>query len=439
MTQQIFGRFFRAATKVVFFLLAINSCKKPDTLGLETLPDSDRLLGEFTDTITVQAHILREDSLNTVGLTFNVLGSHYDPIFGMTRASLFTQFRLSTSQPDFGTNVTVDSVVLSLAYAGYYSDIMKLGGIQSFNVYRVMESFHDSAYYSNDSIPCQKFPIGTYTGFVEAKTNIFINGTEEPPQLRIKLNDNFSAQLLQAATLSTDAGFLQQIKGFCIAPVSANLLPGQGTLAYINPASAYTKLTMYYSNDDTSGLSYNFIINSGTKRFSSFSHDYSLASEITAQFADSTLGTERIFLQAMSGLKAKITFPHLNELTAGEKKIAINRAELIFNIAENTYEKLSPAARLVLIKKDSDGKFKVLDDNLYETSEFTGGFYSSDNKNYVFNIPRHLQSLINDTASDKSVYLRVSGAAVSANRVVINGPGNADKPLKLKLTYTILD
>lgn len=430
-----------AMISLMAMIFIISSCKKADTIGLEVLPDDDRLEGSYTDTITLNAFTLREDSISTSGTTFHLLGSHNDPIFGYSKASIYTQLRLSAANPDFGTNPQLDSVVLSLAYAGYATDIMKLGGEQSFSVHRLLEDMIDTvSYYSNDSLSYQKLPLGTYSGFVKAKDSVYINGVSEPPQMRIRLSNSFGNEILSSTSLTSDENFLDVFKGFYITATTQNLLPGTGTLAYINPASTYTKMTLYYHNDDTTAaLLFNFVVNSSTKRFNNFEHDYSSAIDINAQLADTTLGVNGLYLQAMAGLKAKITFPYINNLQANGRKIAVNKAELIFSVSDNTTDRHSPPARLAIVKKGDDGVDKVIDDNIYESTDFVGGSYSSSNKRFSFNIPRHIQSLLNDTTADKSVYLRVTSAAVSGNRVVLNGTGNTDKPLKLRLTYTIID
>ncbi len=428
-------------TGLFLFILAFSSCKKADTIGLEVLPEEDRLEGVHTDSVTILAHIMVEDSLNTTGTPYHVLGSHNDPIFGLSKASIYTQVRPAALSPGFGTNPTIDSVVLSLAYAGYYADIMKLGGEQSFSVHRLLEGMNDTlTYYSDDTLDYQKLPLGTFTGLVETRDSVSINGVNEPPQMRILLNESFGQEILNSTSLSSDENFLADFKGFYITPATQNLSTGAGSLLYIDPESAYTKLIVYYHNDSVAAATpFNFVVNEITKRFNNFTHDYSNAFDINAQLADSTLGADKLYLQSLASLKAKITFPHLDNFLANGQEIAINKAELIFPVADNTTERLSPPSKMALVKKGSDGKDKFLDDNIYESPDFVGGFYNSTTEEFAFNIPRHMQSLLKDTTADKSIYLLVSFARTTGNRVIINGTQNADKPLKLRLTYTILE
>jgi hypothetical protein len=77
---------------------------------------------------------MTEDSIKTSSLFNNLIGNMYDPVFGKTYASVFTEFRLPTTNIDLGLTDTlfIDSVVLTLSYANTYGyeDVP-----QSFSVY----------------------------------------------------------------------------------------------------------------------------------------------------------------------------------------------------------------------------------------------------------------------------------------------------------------
>ena len=111
---------------------------------------------------------------------------------------------------------------------------------------------------------------------------------------------------------------------------------------------------------------------------------------------------------------------------------------LVFNISDGTTNRHSPPAGIVVLKKDNAGKLQTLDDLKYEPIDFFGGFYNSTEQSYSFNIPRHIQGLLKDTTADKTLYLNIRGYTY-ANRLVLNGTNDPTRPLKLKLTYTILD
>ncbi|HRR04571.1 MAG TPA: hypothetical protein P5215_04770, partial [Bacteroidales bacterium] len=67
---------------IIFSLLG---CKKEfDSIGLELQNDSQQLNNRFTDTTTLVAYSILEDSIITQNLNNSVLGYVNDPIFGRT-------------------------------------------------------------------------------------------------------------------------------------------------------------------------------------------------------------------------------------------------------------------------------------------------------------------------------------------------------------------
>ncbi|MDP6909624.1 MAG: hypothetical protein QF371_08965, partial [Flavobacteriales bacterium] len=78
--------------------------------------------------------------------------------------------------------------------------------------------------------------------------------------------------------------------------------------------------------------------------------------------------------------------------------------------------------------------------DFFEGSSHYGGSYDEANKEYVFNVARHLQSLLNAPEEpDYGLYILNSGNAVNARRGIFNGPEHPDKPMTLRLTYTAIE
>ena len=73
-----------------------------------------------------------------------------------------------------------------------------------------------------------------------------------------------------------------------------------------------------------------------------------------------------------------------------------------------------------------------------------GGTYDAANKTYSFNIARYVHELLYEGRSNDGLYLIVpnnlltSGSVVSANRVVLGGPGHSTLGMKLNIIYTEL-
>ncbi|HEY4799203.1 MAG TPA: DUF4270 family protein, partial [Bacteroidia bacterium] len=223
------NKFVRYFTIAAFIAFAF-SCKKktPENIGLPLLPGTDLLNAQYTDTLTLVAHTVKDDSL----LMFNpynkpalqLLGNMNDPIFGITKASIFTQFALSVTNPAFGTNPLLDSAVLSFAYYTNRSyGNLSSSSPQKFDVYELSESLnYDSTYYSNklkQYYTTQQ--IGSTTVVPDIKDSVLVGTPPKlPPQLRIKLSkvmfQNFLDNPTYTSTYAGDVNFQNVFKGIYV-------------------------------------------------------------------------------------------------------------------------------------------------------------------------------------------------------------------------------
>ena len=103
----------------------MGNCKKPEDIGLDTLPSGDLLFTDFCDTATVESYTIPEDSLRADDLSRIVFGSISDTSYGSTQVAYYGQILLSSTPnliADSTQSYGADSLVLSLAYAGWYGD-----------------------------------------------------------------------------------------------------------------------------------------------------------------------------------------------------------------------------------------------------------------------------------------------------------------------------
>ena len=103
---------------VLLGLLSFSSCSKDSGVGSNVLPANDLLGAYACDTSTVLSSIKLKDSIITNSTSLFLLGSYNDPVFGMTKASFYTQVLfpgLSVSYI-FGSGCVLDSIVLVLPY-----------------------------------------------------------------------------------------------------------------------------------------------------------------------------------------------------------------------------------------------------------------------------------------------------------------------------------
>ena len=422
------------------FLLVILStgCKDPDNVGLEVLPPEDLAGISVADTFSLTTEITKEDSLQTRS-DFNayVLGAMNDNVFGKSNASFYTQLNLITANPNF-SNATCDSVVVSLLINGYYGDT--LNSIQQFSVYRLNEPLYkDSTRYTNQKPQLVGTPIPVISASEICPTDsITIHGVTAP-QLVLRLDPQLGTTILNASAndLSSASNFNAFFKGLYF---EAQLTSGNGAMVYCNfseggttQATYPSKLRIYYTIGTTS-THFDFVLN-GSAHFNYFVHDYSTA-VFANHFNDPSFGSSLCYVQSMAGIKTKINFPFLDAINSAGN-ISINKAQLIIYVDNSTTSSYAAHDKVGLAGIDSAGGGFFLTDNIESTSSF-GGDLTSGNE-YVFNIPRHFQQLLNGQRKNYGLFLVSSGGAVNANRTVIGGGANPSLKMKLKLTYTKLN
>ncbi len=449
---------FRVILFLVIVLIVTIGCKKePDKVGAEIIPASGKLDVEFCDTISIVAYSSVMDSVRTDETSKSLLGSYKDPVFGKTIASFNTQFRLSGTNPGFGPNPRVDSIILALKYAGYYGDTNSL---QTVHVYELSKSLDkDSTYFSNQVFPDYGFDFADYSFYPRPKTSrmiittdtitqdsIVADTTVAPAQLRINL-DRFSTQLgdkilnADSISLSDNEEFLKYFYGLAIKSEPVN---NGGAILYFDLMSANSNLTIYYHNDTTDSLSFTLNINENAARFGHFDHhDYQDASpEFISQVLnkDTSLGNEVLYVQSMAGIKTEIFFPYVYDWYE-KQKIVINEAQLILSGSSEPTIYGKPES-LYLLKINQDGTTELMEDQ-FEGEEYFGGFYDSVNNNYKFRITRYIQMLMLHDFQDYGLELNITSLAVNADRLMLIGPDPGetlqDKKLKLQIKYTIVD
>ena len=100
------------------------ACKKEwNELGSQLVVSDDLELFSFDDQ-EIKISVVKEDSLRSLNSSTSYIGYLNDPYFGNTTASLYTEFRISSTDVDFGLSAQADSIVLSLDIAGYYGDTL---------------------------------------------------------------------------------------------------------------------------------------------------------------------------------------------------------------------------------------------------------------------------------------------------------------------------
>lgn len=434
-------------------ILAIFSCKKdPYEIGFDLLPPSDTLNVITTDTCTVEAFSLRQDSVRTDKTTLLIMGSRMDPVFGMTTAGFYSQVQLSSEGIDFGANPVLDSLVLMLFYSGYYGDTLTQ---QNVKVYEISENFSfDSLRFSNQQLSTYPTVLADQDFLPRIKDSVFVYGEKIAPHLRINLSKQtnyLGNKILEAPpdALATNSAFTKFIKGIHVAssPVS-----NKGALLNFTTSGGISKIVVYFhdGNDpQNDSLHYDLLLNENCARFIHIDHNGYLdaGSDLKQQILnhDSAQGANKLFLQGMGGVKIKFKFPFIKGLGKG-KIIAVNDAILqLKNLDTDTT--FDPPPTLTMIRQDSAGRIGYLvDDN--EGSAYFGGTYDTKNRSYFFRLTQHIQKVLqNSYTTNFDIYLMVNTQVtnlVTPNRIMLYGtkplaPGDYSNRFQLKMTYTVLN
>ena len=430
------NRFRRPILAAVFFTSVIAlfaSCKKDqDELGIGLQP-ADQLLQLFqTDTLTLKASTVKEDSLRTDGLSLSLIGNYLDPEMGQTRSSFNTQLRLSTSEQDFGSNPSLDSIVFTMVYAGgFYGSL----GEQLYSVTEITEDMYlDSAYYSNQSFERSSTElVGLGKGYQKFDLSGYVtlaNGDSIPPHLRLRLSDDFGNYMMNLGSdaYASNDNFLTYFKGLHVESLSDD-----GGVAPLDLLSGNSRVRLYYHNDtDTS--SFDFSINNQSARTEEFDHDF-MGPVMLLGDGEEIDASQTGYVQAGASSKVRIDFPTIMDLNDYDGR-TVNRAELVVPV-EDTYDgRYALPSLLFLLTEDEDGNLVGLPDQL-SSSVNIGGAYNSTRDAYVFNISRYVQNLLNGEQALNSVYLVSNNASVSVNRVLVNGPESlSDNQMRLILTFS---
>ncbi len=438
------SRFIKSILALVMVSLVVFSCKKEvSQIGLDVV-GGNPLNVLSMDTATIRAYSVIRDSVRTDKISPNLLGYVVDPVFGTTKASLFTQFGLSTATFSFGEQPVLDSVVLSLNYkmTSVYGDSL---APLSFKVYEINEVLnYDSAYYSNQMVDYLPQVLGEITVLPKPNDSVLIDTNSVAPYLSLRLSDDFGRKLMsyQDTIYDDNTDFLKSFKGLYFEPEYTG---GKGNITFMDLSGIRSKITIYYQNATDDSLSYNLYKGTGASSFQNFDHlDYVGADpDFYRQVVekDTTLGTEKVYLQSLGGVDTYLSFPSLFKLAHAEN-YAINEAKLVITNVD-PLSVFSAPLKLVLFQKkysttDSADIYYYLED-MGGGDAYYGGNYNSASHQYEFRITHFLQKYIAGKFESDKILMQIMNANYSASRLVAGGSDpltNPESKIKLEVIYT---
>ena len=283
--------------KIIVILLAFVSCEKDFASFDSEVINSDNAINFSTNSVeyslTTQSEMV--NPVQTNNLPSFLLGSYNHPQYGRSNSSFVGQMVPSEYNHDFGDNVVLDSVVLTIPYFSrgidtseegdityeidsvYGDDPIKISVYRNNFFFRTFDPFSDfdtsQSYYSNGSLSVEEIIDGIQLeGELLFETDDFTPSAEQinlteidtagnpyvaqriAPALRFKLNnpnDNFwETNFFENEgnqVLTNEPNFKEFFRGLYIK-VESN---SNGSIMLLNFASSNTKLTIHYTSDNT--------------------------------------------------------------------------------------------------------------------------------------------------------------------------------------------
>jgi len=469
-------------------LFVLGGCTNPSGIGLDVDP-GDELVGVLTDTLTLQAVTVPDDSARSSSFAQTTFGWFDDPVIGKTVADLALAIGRPTTVPRIRPDAEIDSVILVLPYGTeYFGDTLRPNF--TLQVRQLDEAYTDGE-YDTKQWAVKDEVIGTKTigRFAYKQTDsVSINKhidekdslVKDIPQLRIALSPEFFKELLSesvdSASLSTEAGFNNHVKGLYLQ-VAENEMTGIGGLVTFQGVANKTGIELTYrqpngeegdeADTDTvrTFLPTTVQSNSGTFRRLTSSIQRNYTAEVQAQLDNPGGDYEVLYLQAPAGLRTRLQIPYIDALKG--RNIAINKAELVLYTTDDVAgDDLGlHAPRLTLYREDIAGQRQPVPDGDSRTSQNSfagdsrslwyrygnwrafGGYLDEDEENrYVFHLTSYIQDLLQGKINSSEFFIAPAAASDNAvpyypvlnagGRTIINNSAGSELQMKLNIYYT---
>ena len=341
----------------IILLIAVFSCEKDFASFDSEVINSDNAINFSTNSLEYNL-ITKSEMVNPVqtnNLPSFLLGSYNHPQFGRSNSSFVGQMVPSEYNHDFGDNVVLDSVVLTIPYYSrgidtseegdityeidsvYGDEPIKISVYRNNFFFRTFDPFSNfdtsQSYYSNGSLSVEEiidvtqlegellFEIDDFTPSanqinltqIDTSGNTYVS-QRLAPALRFKLNnpnDNFwETNFFENEgnqVLTNEPNFKEFFRGLFIK-IESN---SEGSIMLLNFASSNTKLTIHYTSDntnvgdsDTGSIDdietnqHEYVMNFSGNLINLFDNE----NPIDVGLIDQSIGNENIYLKGGEGI-----------------------------------------------------------------------------------------------------------------------------------------
>ncbi len=406
-------------------MLAVpTACTEESTpLGVD-LQDPYTLFDGTRDTAFVSACTIFDDSMRTAGYDQCIFGDYRDPLFGSARAVTYSQISVAGSNGiSLSDEVVIDSVVMTLVIDTLYPAVPDSTPVKLHIVInQLAETLLDTAYHvtlSSESL--QESDVC----FFDDEVTFYADS------INLRMRESIYPVLKQTCS-SED--FLKIVKGF-----SLKLAENSNRMVTVDFGASETRLTLFYHTANADSLQYVFTINRETGHSMYFQHDYSGSpiEAIANHTADSIEGSQRLYLEPLSGTRVRINMQSfLDEFREQHPWAVIHYAELLLPVNDAASDQRP--LRILANKREDDGTATMVTDANVLSNPYTyagfDGYYHKEGNYYRLRVTRHLQELLR-SGRDYGTELYIDGRRSTAFHTVFNGTAT-DNPVRVVFIYS---
>uniref|UniRef100_UPI0040491615 DUF4270 domain-containing protein n=1 Tax=Gelidibacter sp. TaxID=2018083 RepID=UPI0040491615 len=337
---------FRNVAVLTLLVSSFIACDK-DFANLDTDIVGDPNFGTNSEIYEVIAYNKKLEPVQTNNLPINMLGVYKDPVYGLTTANFVTQLTPTILDPDFGENIELDSVVMTIPYFSRVTGVnadgdttYKLDSIFGANPIKL--SIYENNYFLRSFDPNSEFDdpqkyfsdkstsittsvsndllegqlLYENISFVPSANQIKLEDEDEviterlAPALRIKFNlqdDFWQEKILDKEgqmELSNTNNFHNYFRGIYF---KAEAIVGNGNMMLLNFAASNANIVLYYTKDpidenSTTRIKSTYTLNFNSNRVNFLSNQFT----IPLSDGDAINGDEKLYLKGGEGSIALI-------------------------------------------------------------------------------------------------------------------------------------
>ena len=459
--------------KILLLIILFTSCEKDFASFDSQVINSDNAINFSTSSIEYSLTTRSEmvNPVQTNNLPSFLLGSYNHPQFGKSNSSFVGQMVPSEYNHEFGNNVVLDSVVLTIPYYSrgvdtneegdityeidsvYGNSPIKISVFRNNFFFRTFDPFSDfdtsQNYFSNGSLSVEEvIDSGQLEGELLFEIDDFIPSAEQinlteidtsgnpyvaqkiAPALRFKLNnpnDNFwESNFFENEgnqVLTNEPNFKEFFRGLYIKVESVS----DGTIMLLNFASSNSKLTIHYTSDtttigdsDTGSVDeietnqHEYVMNFSGNLINLFENE----TLVDVGLMDQANGNENIYLRGGEGIIS--TLDLFSGTTIGDDGEEISEFDLF---KEFFYDEIS------------DQPIRIINEAYIEF--FVNQNFPNDDEPeriYLYNYEQN--SALIDYFLDQSVSSLTINAKINHLEPLIRDSLNDDKGIKYKIRIT---